>query len=215
MYDDEPKPTNNIPLTRLYNLVCSLLSSISPDTVRGFLKDGSGDRFNGYVDQFIQMTSDTALNDFKVKIITIQGDNAVRGEEYARKMSALAQYLFSTNEVIGYYCGGPPQPNTGPGAQVSLAPTTVNNHLQSDQNAIQSTEVRVEITQQIVALTEALTNFERDHPDEMSKENQFAKKLKEALPMVKNGLDIVALALKIAGEIGINPHIALKALGLG
>ncbi len=210
---DDPTPPHHLRLEQIYKVLISLLEAVSPDIVVRSLNDGSGERFNGYIDELIALTSDSTLKDFKVQIRThTNGSGFVKGEAYARQMHALSSYLHSTNATIGYYCMPPPDVRAGSGTHTPAA--TVNNHLQSQQTSSQSTSVHVEINQQIVSITEALTNFERDHPDEASKENKYAKALKKALPTVKTSMDIVSLVLKVAGQVGIDPHTALKAIGL-
>jgi hypothetical protein len=211
-YENEPTPSKNTPLIKLYGLLCAILSSLPQDINKRTLTDGSGQKLNGYIDQIVSMTSDPSLNDFKVETFYLNGKPRTSGEGYARQVSSLAHYLFSTNNIINYYCAPPPELKY-PMLNDSNA-TTVNNHLQADQQVNQSTNVQIDFTQTIVNLTEALTKFECEHPDESSKENKFAKSFKKKLPSIKNTLEITALALKIASEIGIDPSTALKALGM-
>lgn len=208
-YDDNtPRPADNKALTNLYKMLLSILSSQILDPANGIYQDGSGERLNSYVEQLKELTGDSVLDDFKVGINQGHNFTFVRADEYLRNLSSLAHYLFDTNETIGYYCSAPP--SAGSRKTSSGSSTTVNNHLQAEQ----TTSVQVEFSQNLISITEALTNFERDHPDETSKENKFAKALKGKLSTVKTSMEIIALVLRIAGEIGLNPQTALKALGL-
>ncbi len=211
-YQDAPTPTKNTPLIKLYERLCALLSSLPADITSRSLTDGAGERFNSYIEEIIGLTNDGTLRDFKVESFSVGSRLHVKGEAYARQLEALANYLYKTDEVIGYYCGGPPAMRIG--KLGGSGPTTVNNHLTADQQVSQSTNVQIEFNQTIVNITEALTNFEHTHPDESSKENVFAKQLKKVLPLAKDSLGIISSVLKIAGEVGIDPQTALKAIGL-
>lgn len=212
MYDDdEPRPPENKPLINLYELLVSLISSLTPSITEKTLRDGSGERLNRYIDELIGLTQDNKLTDFKVQIRSINGNPAVSGDAYVRSLIGVANYLHKTNEIIGYYCAYPPEPKLGNGPK---SPPTFTNQFNAEQQNQQTTTVQVEFNQTIISLTESLTNLERDHPDESSKENKFAKKLKRSLPTVKDTLSIIALVLKIAGEVGLSPDDALKLLKL-
>lgn len=216
LYDSsDSAPAENKPLIKVYGLLCSLIEAFTPDIAKLNLRDGSGERYNSYVDEALTHSQDKQLNDFKVRLRPDnRGSSWVSGEEYARQIVGLVNYLYRTDESVGYYCGNPPllkfskSGSSGP---------VINNHLTAEQQQRneQSTTVNVEFNQTIISLTETLTNLERDYPDKDSKENKFAGALKKALPNVKSTLDIVALVLKIAGEIGLNPQTAMKILGLG
>jgi hypothetical protein len=211
---DNNEPPENKPLIKVYGLLCSLIEAFTPDIARMNLKDGSGERYNGYVDEAIKHSQDEKLADFKVKLRPdSRGVVYVIGEEYARQIVGLVNYLYKTDESVGYYCGNPPQLKSSKGGGSG---PVINNHLTADQQQRneQSTTVNVEFTQTIISLTETLTNLERDYADKNSQENKFAVALKKALPNVKGTLDILALVLKIAGEVGLNPQTAMKILGL-
>lgn len=211
-YDDEPKPVRNERLIRLYELLSSLITSLTPTTYTLTLRDGTGEKLNVYIDEFITLTQDAALEDFKLKVHLLNGHNPwVSGEAYVRQLTGLANYLYSTNKVIGQYCGNPPETKFNKNS----SSTTYNNHLNADQNSSQTTTVQVDFTQTIVTLSSALTDLEHKFPNESGKENRFAKAMKAALPMAKDSLGIVTQVLKIAGEIGLDPHTVLKSLGLG
>lgn len=210
--DDEPTPEKNAPLIKLYERLCALLSSLPADITSRSLTDGAGERFNGYVEEIVGLTNDSTLRDFKVESFSVNSRLHVKGEAYARQLEALTNYLYKTDEVIGYYCGNPPVLRVG--KSVGSGSTTVNNHLKADQQVSQSINVQVEFNQTIVNITEALTNLEHEYPDELSRENKFAKLLKKALPLAKDSLGIISLVLTIAGEVGIDPQTALKAVGL-
>ncbi len=207
-------PAENKPLNKLYGLLCSLIEALTPDIARLNLKDGSGERLNGYIDELVGFTNDEKLRDFKLDIRQDhKGINWASGEAYARQLVGLVNYLYKADESVNYYCGGPPAVKFSKG---SGSGPTINNHLNADQRQAneQKTTVSIDI-QTIITLTETLTNLERDNPDKASKENKFAATLKKHLPTAKSALDIVALVLKIAGEVGLNPQAALKMLGLG
>ena len=211
--DEEPNVQRNEPLIKLYELLCSLITSLTPEITSLTLRDGSGERLNGYIDELRNLTNDDKLNDFKLSIQTSArgGTPYVSGEAYVRQLNGIVNYLFKIDPVISYYCSGPPNPKfSRPGSS-----PTFNNQFQAQQHTQQTTHVQVEFTQTIITITEALTNIEREFPDESSKENKFAKALKKSLPLAKDTLGIVALVLKVASEVGINPHDALKLLGLG
>jgi hypothetical protein len=213
MYDDEPKPQRNDLLIKLYNLLCSLITSLTPEITKLNLRDGSGEKFNGYIDELISLTNDKKLNDFKVPVYSIQrtGGRYVMGEAYVRQLSGLVNYLWSADETINYYCPAPPDvkfSKSGPS-------TTFNNQVKAEQQTHQTTNVHIEFTQTIVTVTEALTNLERDYPDESTKENKFAKAVKKGLPKVKNTLGIISLILTVANELGLDSKDVLKLLGLG
>lgn len=209
--DDEPTPPKNKPLIDLYELLVSLISSLTPSIAEKMLRDGSGERLNRYVDELISLTQDNKLTDFKVQVRNINGNPVVSGDAYVRGLTGVAHYLCKTNDIIGYYCVYPPEPKLSNSPKSS---PTITNHFNAEQQNQQTTTVQVEFNQTIVSLAERLTNLERDHPDESSKENQFAKKLKKSLPTVKDTLSIIALVLKIAGEVGLNTNNVLKLLGL-
>lgn len=213
-FDTDPQPEHNKPLIRLYEKLCALLTSLPPDIHKRTLKDRSGERFNTYIDQLTSLVPDGPLDDFKVEILTNQSTPFVMGEAYIRQLSALTRYLYKTNPVIGYYCAYPPEGKFSKDSSAASPPTTVNNHLYSKQESTQTTTINIEFTQTVVSLAEALTRFEANNPDPNSKENVFARTLKKSLPMVKDTLGIIALTLKIAGDVDISPHISLKALGL-
>lgn len=210
--DDTPRPARNEPLIKLYELLCALIGSLTPTTSASTLRDGTGERLNGYIDELVRLTHDDHLNDLRVKIQSGAGGKPfVMGEAYARQLGGLVKYLFKINDVIGYYCAGPPEVKFS--KSTSSASPTIN--FKAEQQNHQSTIVTVEFTQTIITLTEKLTNLERDFPDETSKENRFAKKLKASLSTAKDTLGIISEVLKIAGEVGIDPHSALKHLALG
>jgi len=213
MYDDdEPKPAKNKRLIDLYELLISLISSLTPTITEKTLRDGTGEKLNGYIDELIRQTQDVTLNDFKVQIRSLNGHPTVSGDAYVRGLTGVVNYLHRTNDVIDYYCDGPPMPKLIGGMESS--PTFANNFNAEQQNQ-QTTTVQVEFNQTIISLAEKLTNLERDYPDASSKENQFAKKLKASLPTVKDTLSIIALVLKIASEVKLDPSHVLKLLGLG
>lgn len=209
-YVNEDKHTN-----RLYNLLYSLVEALSPDIARLNLRDGSGERLNRYIDELVQATHDAKLDDFKVEIRRDhKGNNYSFGEAYSRQLIGIVKYLYKTNDSISYYCMALSDIKLKSG--IDSSSTTINNHLNADQSQDnqQTTTVTIEFTQTIVLLTEALTNLERDFPDTNSKENQFAKVLKDKLPTVKSTLDIMSLVLKIAGQVGLDPQNVLKLLNL-
>jgi hypothetical protein len=208
-------PAENKPLIKVYGLLCSLIEAFTPDIAKLNLRDGSGERYTGYVDEALSHSQDQKLQDFKVRLRQdSRGVAWVSGEEYARQIVGLVNYLYKTDESVGYYCGNPPLLKFSKGGGSG---PVINNHLTAEQQqkSEQNTTVSIEFNQTIISLTETLTKLERDYPDKDSKENKFAGALKKALPNVKNTLDIVALVLKIAGEVGLNPQTAMKILGLG
>lgn len=215
MYDsyfgnDENAPPKNVPLIKLYQRLCALISSLPADITTRSLTDGAGVRLNGYIDEIIGITNDNTLNDFKVESFMVTGKQHVKGETYARQLEALTNYLYKTEETIDYYCGDPPLRASG----TNGAGPAIYNHVKADQQVSQSTNVHVEFNQTIINITEALTNFEHEHPDESSKENKFAKILKTSLPLAKDTLEIIGLVLRTAAQVGIDPQTVLKAMGL-
>lgn len=216
IYGSQQTPVENKQVGNLYNLLYSLAEALSPDITSLNLRDGSGERFNGYIDELIQATNDIKLNDFKLDIRRDhKGKPWTSGEEYSRQLVGIVKYLYKTNDSINYYGMALPDikfPKYGGGGN----PTTINNHLSAEQSQDnqQTTTVTVEFTQTIMSLAETLTNLERDFPDRASKENKFAKALKDKLPTVKNTLDIMSLVLKIADQVGLNPQNILKLLNL-
>lgn len=212
--DDEPTPARNEPLIKLYELLCSLIEALTPNITALSLRNGEGERLNSYIDELIGLTNDKNLNDFKLTIRHAdRTGNFVTGEAYVRALTGVTNYTWKVNETVSYYCSYPQQPKFSKQAATSTAssPTTINNHLNAEQN----TTVQIEVNQTIVSLTEKLTNLEHKYPDTSSKENQFAKALKKSLPTIKGSLEAVSLAMKIAAQVGIDPHLALKLLGLG
>jgi len=211
--DDEPTPARNEPLIKLYELLCSLIEALTPDITALSLRNGEGERLNSYIDELAGLMHDQKLNDFKLTLRhTDRIGNFVTGEAYVRALTGVANYAWKVSDVLNYYCSYPQQPKFSKQATNSLAssPTTINNHLNAEQN----TTVQIEVNQTIVDLTEKLTNLEHEYPDESSKENKFAKALKKSLPTIKGSLEAVSLAMKIAAQVGIDPHIALKLIGL-
>lgn len=214
---NQQDPAENKQANNLYNLLYSLVEALSADITNLNLRDGSGERFNGYVDELIQATNDPKLNDFKLQIRQDhKGSNWTSGEAYSRQLVGIVKYLHKTNDSIGYYCMALPDVKFSKRGG-SNSPTTINNHLNAEQSQDnqQTTTVTVEFTQTIMTLTEALANLEKDFPDKDSKENKFAKALKDNLPTVKSTLDIMSLVLKIAAQVGLNPQNVLKLLNLG
>jgi hypothetical protein len=212
MFDDEPKPQRNDQLIKLYGLLCSLITSLTPEITKLNLRDGTGEKLNGYIDELIVLTNDTKLNDFKVPVYPIQrtGGRYVMGEAYVRQLSGLVNYLWSANDIISYYGSSPPDVKYSK----SGSSPTFNNQIKAEQKTHQTTNVHIEFTQTIVSVTEALTNLEHDYPDESTKENKFAKAIKKSLPKVKDTLGIVSLVLTVASELGLDPKEVLKFLGL-
>ncbi len=212
--DDEPTIPRNEPLIKLYELLCSLIEALTPDITSLSLRNGEGERLNAYIDELFGLTHDSKLNDFKLTIRSTERTGSfVTGEAYVRALSGVANYMFKVDKVVGYWCAYPQQPKFSKQA-AGLSPTTINNHLNADQQVAQTTSVQVEVNQTIVTLTEKLTNLEHQYPDEASKENKFAKALKKSLPTIKGTLEVVSLAIKVAGQVGLDPHTALKLLGL-
>lgn len=217
MFEDDDyqdsTPARDEPAIKIYNLLCSLIESITPNISDLTLRDGSGERFNAYIDQLVSITRDSTLNDFKLDIIQLrQSKPYVTGESYIRKLVAATNYLVKTNISISYYCYPPTPPRFSNSS--SSPSTTVNNHLQAEQRSSQTTTVQIEFTQTIVTLSSTLTDLERQFPDENSKENKFAKRLKNALPLAKDSLGIVSEVLKIGNELNLNPQMILRLLGL-
>ena len=212
MFDDEPKPQRNDQLIRLYGLLCSLITSLTPEITKLNLRDCSGEKFNGYIGELIALTNDNKLNDFKVPVYAIKstGGRYVMGEAYVRQLSGLVNYLWSTDNIINYYCSSPPDVKFSK----SGSSPTFNNQFKAEQKAHQSTNVHIEFTQTIMTVTEALTNLERDYPDESAKENKFAKAIKKSLPKVKDTLGVMSLVLTVASELGLDPKEVLRLLGL-
>jgi len=213
--EDEITPQRNDSLINLYELLSSLITSLTPSITTNILRDGSGEKLNRYIDELKSLTTDKKLEDFKIPILhrtlNSKSYDYVRGEAYVRQLTGVVNYLHKVNKVIGYYCLGPPKPQfnkTG-------SSHTINNNLNAEQQTQQSTNVQIEFTQSIVTLTESLTNLEHEYPDETSKENKFAKALKKSLSTAKDSLGIVALILQVAGAVGLDPHTALKLLKLG
>lgn len=212
MYDDDgPKPPENKQLIGVYELLVALINSFTPSITQRTLRDGSGEKFNGYIDELRNLTNDARLNDFKVKINSVNGHPASYGEEYVRSLFGVVNYLHNTNDTIGYYCAGPPANKFSSSAEGS--PVFTNQFTAEQQNQ-QTMTARVEFNQTIISLSERLTNLERDYPDESSKENKFAKLLKKSLPTAKDTLSTISLVLKIAGQVGLGPDEAMKLLGL-
>lgn len=210
MDNNGSKPARNEELINTYQLLCSLISSQLPTTTYDY-SDGSGERFNGYIDELITTTGDKRLQDFKLETDTDDVHTFVVRESYVRQLVGLVDYLHRTNAVIGYYCGRPPQLQS---ATTQGSSPTIHNQLNAEQQVSQNVQFHIEINQTIVALAERATQIEYEYPDKTSKENRFAKAIKKALPTVKGTLDVVALVLKIATEVGIDPHAALKLLSL-
>lgn len=90
-------------------------------------------------------------------------------------------------------------------APFSSMPSTVINQHQS-QNQFQSQNVVLELHERIIS--------EIPKHAEGTKERSFLEKLKSSLSTVKNITDILAIALKLGGEFGLDPATIHKLLGL-
>ncbi|GEM_PF-2106790 len=215
--DQTSAPSRNEPLIKLYALLSALLTSLNPTSITLTLRDGVGERLNSYIDELIRITNDQSLNDFRIEIHYLGNTRKpyVTGEAYARQLVGLVSYLFNTNNVVNWYCSPPPEIKYNNSKQSAISsPTTVHNHLEARQESTQTTNVQIEFNQTLLTLGSALEKLEVAYPDEASKENKFAKALRKALPTVKDSLGILASVLRIAGEIGLDPHTISKSLGL-
>ncbi len=209
MYDEKPRPSRNTELIKLYELLHALATSLPSTIATLSLRDGTGERFNSYIDEIISITHDNRLNDFKTRRYQVHSRIYTSGEEYSRQLIGALHYLHQVDETLNYYCETPPVLKSNEGSQ-----PTINNQMSTQQNVNQSTNVEIEIRQTMLQLSDQLSEIERAHPDESSKENQFAKKLKEILPTLNGSLDLVSKILKVAAQVGISPQVALKLLGL-
>jgi len=207
---NDNRPNKDKDLIGLYELIISHINSLTPSIIKKTLTDGSGERLNGYIDELHVLTGDDRLKDFKVKIRVINNRACTYGEEYSRSLYGIVNYLFKTNDVIGYFCAMPPTNLL----TFSDSSPVFTNQFNAEQMNQQSTTVYIEFNQTIISLTETLTNLENAYPEAASKENQFAKRLKSSLSTVKDTLGIIALVLKIAAEVGLNPEQALGLLNL-